>query len=116
MDIWKPFQRLEVAAEKCFGKKTFLKCGKILKDYKSEQNPLKILKRVLFGKVADLNLQLCRKINSITSIFQLICLPFKNNCLSKKTSKKIVRILKFNVYYLTQCVLLFIFSCCSWYI
>ena len=35
-------------------------------------------------KLQALNLQLCRKINSTTSIFQLICLPFKNNCLSKK--------------------------------
>ena len=28
----------------CSGKDTFLKCEKILKDYKSEQNPLKMLK------------------------------------------------------------------------
>ena len=79
----KPLQRLEAAAKKCYGKKKFLQCQKILKDYKSERNPLKILKAFLV-----LNLQLCRKINSTTSIFQLICLTFKNNWLSKKTSKK----------------------------
>ena len=46
--FWKPLQRLEAAAKKCSGKKKFLQCQKILKDYKSEQNPLKILKGVLF--------------------------------------------------------------------
>ena len=45
-------------------------------------------KRAFLVKLQALNLQLYRKINSTTSIFQLICLPFKNNCLSKKTSKK----------------------------
>ena len=50
--FWKPYQQLEAAAEKCSGKYKFLKCRKILKDYKSEQNPLKMLKGVLFGKVA----------------------------------------------------------------
>ena len=42
-------------------------------------------------KLQALNLQLCQKINSTASAFQLICLPFKNNCLSKKTSKTRVR-------------------------
>ena len=46
--FWKSLQRLEAAAKKCSGKKKFLQCQKILKDYKSEQNPLKILKGVLF--------------------------------------------------------------------
>ena len=46
--FWKPLQRLEAAAKKCSGKKKFLQCQKILKDYKSERNPLKILKGVLF--------------------------------------------------------------------
>ena len=45
-------------------------------------------KRAFLVKLQALNLQLYRKINSTTSIFQLICLPFKNNCLSKETSKK----------------------------
>ena len=50
---WKPLQRLEAAAKKCSWKKKFLQCQKILKDYKNEQNPLKILKGVLFfGEVA----------------------------------------------------------------
>ena len=50
-------------------------------------------------KLQALNLQLCRKINSTTNIFQLIYLPFKSNCLSRKTSKKRVWILKRNVHY-----------------
>ena len=45
-------QQLEAAAKKFSGKKKFLQCQKILKDYKSERNPLKILKGVLFGEVA----------------------------------------------------------------
>ena len=56
----------------CSGKDTFLKCEKILKDYKSEQNPLKMLKGLnecFFLKVASLNLQLCRKINFTTNSF-----------------------------------------------
>ena len=55
-------------------------------------------------------------INSTKIIFQLICLPFKNNYLWRKTSRKRLRILECNVYYVTQGVLLFIFSCCSLYI
>ena len=43
-------QRLEAAAKKCSGKKKLLQCHKISKDYKSERNPLKILKEVLFGE------------------------------------------------------------------
>ena len=73
---------------------------------------LKILKGVFFllKKLQGLYVQLCQKINSTTSIWQQICLPFKNNCLPKKTSKKSVRILKSNVYCVTQGVLLFIFT------
>ena len=76
----------------------------------------KCLKECFLVKLQALNLQLCRKINFTISIFQLICLPFKNNCLSKKTSKERVKILKSSVYCVTQVVFLFIFSCCSWYI
>ena len=80
----------------CSGKDTFLKCEKILKDYKSEQNPLKMLKglkKCFFGKVAGLvKLQSCKfnlsKDNSTTNIFQLIYLAFKSSCLPRKTSKK----------------------------
>ena len=67
-----------------------------------------------FSKVAG-PLQLCWKINYTTRIFQPIGLSFKNNCYSEKTSKKSMRILKSNVYYDTQCALLFIFSFCSWF-
>ena len=91
-----------------------------MKDYNSRQNPLKMLEcflvKCFFENLQALNLQLCGKINFTTSIFQLICLPFKNNCLPEKTSRERVRILKFNLYYVTQGVLLFIFSCCSWYV
>ena len=48
MNILKTMQRLEAAAKKCSGKKKFLQCEKILEDYKSERNPLKILKGVHF--------------------------------------------------------------------
>ena len=75
-----------------------------------------MLKECFLAKLQALNLHLCQKINSTTGIFQLICLPFENSCLSKKTSKERVRILKSNVHYVTQYVLLFIFSCCSWYV
>ena len=70
---------------------------------------------LFFVKLQTLNLQLCWKINSTTNIFQLIYLPFKSNCLSRKTSKKRVWILTCNVHYVTQSVLLLIFSCCSLY-
>ena len=50
--FWKPFQRLERAAKKCPGKKKFLQCQKILKDYKTEWNSLKIPKRVFLGEFA----------------------------------------------------------------
>ena len=90
-----------------------------MKDYKSEQNPLKMLKwlkECFFGKLQGLNLQLCRKINSTTNIFQLIYLPFKSNRSSRKTSKIRVWILTCNVHYVTQSVLLLIFSCCILYV
>ena len=54
MNILKTLQRLEAAAEMCSGKQKFLKCQKILKDYKFKQNPLKMLKGLkecFFGKV-----------------------------------------------------------------
>ena len=44
MNILKILQQLEAATEKGFGKKMFQKCWEILKDYKSERNPLKIIK------------------------------------------------------------------------
>ena len=73
----KPLQRLEAAAKKCYEKKKFLQCQKILKDYKSEQKTFENTPRSAFL----VRLQ-------VLNIFQLNCLPFKNNCLSKKTSKK----------------------------
>ena len=35
-----------------------------------------------------LNLQVCQKIDSITSMFQLICLPFKNTCFKENLKEK----------------------------
>ena len=55
MIILKTLQRLEAADKMCSGKKTVLKCQKILKGFRSEQNPLKMyerLKECFFGKVA----------------------------------------------------------------
>ena len=50
----------------------FLSCRDLLKDYKSECNPSKMLKTYFFlVALQALNLQLCQKINSTTSIFQL---------------------------------------------
>ena len=74
----KILQRLEAAAEECSGKCAFLKCQEILKNYKSERNPLKRLEEVNF--LQALNLQLCQKITSTTSIFPLTFLPFNPFC------------------------------------
>ena len=52
-------------------------------------------------KLQALNLQLCRKINFTTSIFQLICLPFKNNCLSMLIKENFKKSKNFE----TQCIL-----------
>ena len=87
-----------------------------MKDYKSEQNPLKMLKLLkgcFFRKLQGLSHQLCRKINSATNIFQLIYLPFKSVYLLRKISKKELWILTSNIHYVTQSVLLLIFSCSS---
>ena len=78
---WKVFWEINVP-------KNVEKCWKIT-------DRLKMLKGVLFlVKLQTLNLQLYWKINYATSIFQLICLPFNNNCSSKKTSKERVGTLK----------------------
>ena len=60
-----------------------------------------------------LNLQLYNKLPA--SIFQLICVPFKNSFF-QENFKKIATDLKCNVYCGTQSVLLFIFSCYSLHI
>ena len=52
-------------------------------------------------KLQNLNLQLCRKINSTTRIFQLICLPFKNNCLSMLIKENFKKSKNFEI----QCIL-----------
>ena len=94
----------------------FPKYQKILKDYKSKQNPLEILKGLkecFFGKVAGPQSSTLLKDELHYKFFQLIYLPFKSNCLSRKTSKKTVWILQCNVHYVTQGVLLLIFSCCT---
>ena len=52
-------------------------------------------------KLQALNLQLCRKINSTTSIFQLICVPFKNNCLSMLIKENLKKSKNFEI----QCIL-----------
>ena len=52
-------------------------------------------------KLQALNLHLCRKINSTTSIFELIRLPLKNNCLSMLIKEN----LKKNKNFEIQCIL-----------
>ena len=47
-----------------------LKCREILKDYKSERSPLEMLKVHGLVTLQALNLKLCQKLNSTTSIFQ----------------------------------------------
>ena len=44
MNILKTLQQLEAATEKGSGKQRFQKSQEILKNYKSEHNPLKMLK------------------------------------------------------------------------
>ena len=51
MKILKTWQQLEVATEKGSWKQMFLKYREILKDYKSNRNPLKMLKTHFFGNV-----------------------------------------------------------------
>ena len=48
INILKTLQELEAATKEGFGKKMFLKCREILKDYKSDQNPLKMFKGTHF--------------------------------------------------------------------
>ena len=48
MNILKTLQELEAATKEGFGKKMFLKWREILKDYKSDQNPLKMFKGTHF--------------------------------------------------------------------
>ena len=57
----------------------------MLKDYKSERNPLKVHFLIT---LQALNLQFCQKRKSTTSIFQLICLPFTNTCLKENFKQK----------------------------
>ena len=47
MNILKTLQQLQAATEKGSGKQMFLKSQEILKDFKSERNPLKMLKGTL---------------------------------------------------------------------
>ena len=44
MNVLKTLQQLEAATERCSEKYTFLNCRETFKSYKSESNPLKILK------------------------------------------------------------------------
>ena len=42
-EFLKTLQRLETVTEKCSGEKTFLNIWEILKNYKSDRNPLNML-------------------------------------------------------------------------
>ena len=50
----------------CSGKDTFLKCEKILKDYKSEQNPCKVAN---FAKTCKVASSTCRKMTPLQIFF-----------------------------------------------
>ena len=70
MNILNTLQQLEPVTEKGTGKSMFLKCRGILKDYKSERNFFKMLEAHILVTLQALNLQLCQKIISTTSILQ----------------------------------------------
>ena len=83
------------------------------------QSPLKMLqglKDCFFGKVAGLQSSTLSKDKLHCKYFSTHLSTFKSNCLSSKTSKKRVWILKHNVHDVTQGVLLLNFSCCNLYV
>ena len=118
MNIFKTFTTVRSGSWKIFWEKGTPNMLKNIERLQIQAKSFENAWRSIFLlKLKALNLQLIQKITSTTIVFQLIFLPLKNNCLSKKTSKKRkkkVKNLKYNVYYVTQGVLLFIFSCCTW--
>ena len=92
INILKTLQRLEEYAEK------------------------KMLEAHFFGNVASPESATLSKINSITSIIQLICPPFKNIWLKENFKEKSNNFEMQCKVYFSGGVLLFIFSCCSLYI
>ena len=71
INILKALQQLKVATEEGSRKQMFLKYQEILKDYKSERNPLKMLKVQFLVKLQALNLQPCQQRKSTKSIFSI---------------------------------------------
>ena len=108
MNILKTFSTIRSGSRKVFWKIVVPKMSKNIERSQIQAKSYENAYRSAFlAKLQVLNLKPCRKINFTTSIFQLIYLPFKDNCLSKKTLKKRVRVLKSKVYHDTQGVLLF---------
>ena len=87
MNILKTSQRLEVATEMWSG----LDVPRILGNLERLRIRAKFFentwRNTFLVKLQALRLQLCQKINFITSIFQLICLPFGAPA-SKKPQRK----------------------------
>ena len=107
--------RVKKSTEKGSGKQMLLKCREILKDYKSERSPLKMLKVHGLVTLQALNLKLCQKLNSTTSIFQWIRPPFNNTYFKENFKEKSN---DFEMQYIVcySGVLFFIFSCCNLYV
>ena len=96
MKILQTLRRLEADTEMCSGKWTLLKCREVLNDYKSEQNSLKNLEGA----------QLCRKLNSTSSNFQVVFLPFKNICFKENLKGKSKKIEIQCISYYSRCIAL----------
>ena len=67
------------------------------------------------GKLQTVSWQICWKMNPITRLCQKICLHLRSTCFKIHLKEKAI-ILKIIVYYVTQGILLFIFSGCSLYV
>ena len=83
-------------------------------DYKSEQNPWKILEKESISAKSASQPATLPKMNFMAGIFQLICVHFRCSSFKIDIKEKLI-MLKLKVYYVTQGILLLIFSGCSLY-
>ena len=89
MNIFKTFTTVRSGSWKIFWEKGTPNMLKNIERLQIQAKSFENAWRSIFLlKLKALNLQLIQKITSTTIVFQLIFLPLKNNCLSKKTSKK----------------------------
>ena len=115
MNILKNFQRLQAATE-MYSEKKDVPCNIVnIARLQIRVKSFETTKRsALLVNLQFFNLQIRRKINSSTSIFKLVYLPLRTPA-SKKTSKNRVTILRCNVCYVTEGVLLIDLGCSSLY-